>query len=393
MILLTISLCLLLISVIIHLVIKSCFYPTVRFKTKDKTFLITGASSGIGLALACEVIKHGAKRVCIVARNRKQLDEAKTEILSHRIDERQQVFVISCDVTDLEQVKQLVHTLESQGKNKSDDESDSDDGCDEGDKGDDDDKHLLDHVIINQGMAEPGYFLEQDPSCFKRMIDVNYLGGVYLSRLLLPIMMRNKGKNSNRGGSDDDSQHLVFVSSVCGIFPMIGYAGYCPSKYAIRSFAECLRLELDSTNICVQCSVPPDTETPGLARENTTKPPETKILSDVGGLAKPEHIAQSILRGMATGNFLLTEDFLIKALYASVRGLFAQFPLLFVDWLFSCLSFALNPFFRLYMWYVPYKLRAARLERYHQACTAAVTATVTTNAACSVATEPSPKNE
>lgn len=333
-----ISIVALIISVIIHLIYKR-FYPTIKFKSEGKTFFISGGSSGIGKALACEVIKNGAKSVYIIARNKKMLEEARTEIMTHSIHDHQKVFAIPCDVTDLEQVKQLVETLEN----------DPDMKC-----------SSMDHVIINQGMAEPGYFLEQDPLAFKRMIDVNYLGGVYLSRHLLPLMMRDSTNN--------DSKNLVFVSSVCGIFPMIGYAGYCPSKYAIRSFAECLRLELDSTNICVQCSVPPDTETPGLERENITKPPETKVLSDVGGLAKPEAIAQSILRGMKTGNFLLTEDFLIKALYASVRGLFAQFPLLYVDWLFSCLSFALNPFFRLYMWYVPYKMRVARLERYTQAC-------------------------
>lgn len=324
----------------IELLLKILFWRP-RFKVEGKTVFITGGSTGIGKALAIEAIKRGAKVVYIVARNQNVLDEAQEEIQSHAIHSNQRVITISCDVSDLEQVKYMAHILEN----------DPDKKC-----------SSLDFVIINQGISEPGYFLEQDPLMFKKMIDVNYLGGVYVTRYLLPIMMRFRKAN-------DDSKHLVYVSSALGILTMMGFAAYCASKHAIRAFAECMRAELDGTGIIVQCSLPPDTQTPGFEKEMLTKPPETKILSEVAGLAKPADVAKAIFKDMASGGFILSNDFIICVAYSIIRGIAPFYSLLLFDWLVTCLSAAVAPLFRFYFWLVPYRLRKQREQRFLKAIT------------------------
>merc|ERR1711879_1004893 len=69
--------------------------------------------------------------------------------------------------------------------------------------------------------------------------------------------------------------HFCAVSSMAAAVPFIGYAAYAPAKAACRSFLDVLRNEYADTNIQFHVAFPPDTDTPGLATENVTKPYET----------------------------------------------------------------------------------------------------------------------
>jgi 3-dehydrosphinganine reductase len=324
----------LIVSLITYIVQKVAFTP--KFNLKNKTVLITGGSSGIGLELAIEAIKQQAKTIYIVARNKKNLEDAQECILQHRVSENQKVLTISCDVTDIEQVKQVKDLLLNDKELK----------C-----------SSLDFVFINQGNAEPGYFLEQDETLFKRMIDVNYLGGVYMTKALLPIMMLMRETST-------DSKHLIFISSAAGVLPMIGYTAYCPSKFAIRAFAECMQAELDGEDIFVHCALPVDCATPGYAKENETKPPETLKLSEMGGLKQPSSTAKAIWSDIKKGHFIIIDDIGVAFLFGMTKGFAANFTFLHLDWFITCLGSFFAPFLRLYFWYIPYTMRAARRKRF-----------------------------
>ena len=96
---------------------------------------------------------------------------------------------------------------------------------------------------------------------------INLYGARNAIAALLPHMR-------NQGG------HIVNVSSIAGLIGVFGYTDYCASKFGLIGFSEALRSELDSQGIMVSVLCPPDTDTPGLAEENLTKPPETLAVSE-----------------------------------------------------------------------------------------------------------------
>jgi len=97
--------------------------------------------------------------------------------------------------------------------------------------------------------------------------------------------------------------HIINVSSMLGYFGIMGYATYCPSKYAIVGLSEVLRHELKPYNINVSILYPADTDTPGLEKENQSKPDECKALSESAGLLSPEQISDALIKGILKGKY------------------------------------------------------------------------------------------
>lgn len=107
-----------------------------------------------------------------------------------------------------------------------------------------------DLVVACAGLSHPGFFDEVDVSVFRYFIldfskkkqnnkigfsdemSLNYFGCVNLAKAVLPAMKQQRGGR------------IVFVSSVLALMAFIGYSPYCPTKYAIRGFADTLRNEL-----------------------------------------------------------------------------------------------------------------------------------------------------
>lgn len=96
---------------------------------------------------------------------------------------------------------------------------------------------------------------------------------------------------------------IVFVSSQAGQLGLFGYTAYSSSKFAIRGLAEALQMEVKPYNVYVTVAYPPDTDTPGLAEENKTKPLETRLISETTSICKPEQVAKQIVKDAIQGNF------------------------------------------------------------------------------------------
>jgi 3-dehydrosphinganine reductase len=228
--------------------------------------LITGGSSGIGLACARLAVGRGA-RVSLVARRPDVLDEAAGSVRSPGA----QVAVAAADVADDAQVGAAVAALT-------------------------DALGPVDIAICSAGQTRPGYFEELDAGWFRQLMDVNYFGTVNVVRAVAPSMIER------RHGS------IVGVSSAAGLVGVYGYSAYCPTKFAVRGFLETLRAELAPYAIHVGCSFPPDTDTPQLADEEQYKPRETKAIS---GTIKPlpaERVARNILDGIEKERFAIIPD-------------------------------------------------------------------------------------
>jgi 3-dehydrosphinganine reductase len=240
--------------------------------------LITGGSSGIGLATARVAIDRGS-RVSLVARRPDLLDSAATSMRAAGGT----VVVAAADVVDAAQVDTAVSALT-------------------------DALGPVDIAICSAGQARPGYFQELDPELFRTMMDVNYFGTVNVARAVVPSMIER------RAGS------FVGVSSAAGLVGVFGYTAYAPTKFAVRGFLESLRAELLPYGIHVGCSFPPDTDTPQLADEEQYKPKETRAIS---GTIKPlsaERVAKSIVEGIEKERFAIITDNATRAL-AKLTGL------------------------------------------------------------------------
>ena len=167
-------------------------------------------------------------------------------------------------------------------------------------------------MINSAGIAYPGKFVDLDPKIFKNVMDVNYLGTVFLTKLILPGMIEK-----NQG-------YIVNISSLAALIGIYGYTAYAPTKYAVRGFSRCLRSEVMPHGINVSVVFPPDTDTPQLAFEHTIIPDITKKINQTGSIMKPEKVAQVIIQGMQKKKFSIIPGIEGKLLYvfASIFGRF-----------------------------------------------------------------------
>jgi len=131
-------------------------------------------------------------------------------------------------------------------------------------------------------------------------------------------------------GSDDQNDcHIIFTGSTVSFCSFIGYSSYSPTKYAVRALAETLENEFLGYNIHFHLACPSDTQTPGFNAENSTKPMETKKISDAGKVYDSGSVARSIVGGVCNGDFYLYHDYLTGLVIHGCVGLGPKkYPLL-----------------------------------------------------------------
>lgn len=179
----------------------------------NKVVIITGASSGIGRALAFEFVKLGAK-VSLGARRIELLQELKTEIINNGGI----ALITKTDVSKEEDCKSLVQqTIDNYGR--------------------------IDLLINNAGISMRAMFIDTEIEVLKRLMDVNFWGTVHCTKYALPYILRNSGV-------------VVGVSSVAGFHGLPGRTGYSASKFAMHGFLESIRIEYLKTDLHVMVIAP-----------------------------------------------------------------------------------------------------------------------------------------
>jgi dehydrogenase/reductase SDR family member 7B len=180
---------------------------------KNQVVIITGASSGIGKALAFEFGRQGAI-VIITGRNQSKLNEAAAELLAANI----QKHAIVCDSSSEEQTRKMIQEVVDRfGR--------------------------IDLLINNAGISMRSMFETVDLQVLKQVMDINFWGAVYATHAALPYLKQSKGG-------------IIGISSIAGYRGLPVRTGYSASKFAMNGFLEALRTELIGTGVHVLTACP-----------------------------------------------------------------------------------------------------------------------------------------
>jgi NADP-dependent 3-hydroxy acid dehydrogenase YdfG len=180
----------------------------------NKVAIVTGASSGIGRATAVALARKGAS-VALAARRGDMLSELAEELNS----QGKKAIVVPTDVTQRERVEQMVRVvLDLWGR--------------------------VDILISNAGEYIQAPIIDLEPAAIQRSFDVNFFGGVYCVKSVLPYMIHQK------------SGYIVFITSMDGKIGLPHDAPYVSAKFALTGFCEVLRQEVKDSGISVTNVMP-----------------------------------------------------------------------------------------------------------------------------------------
>ena len=228
---------------------------------RDKTALVTGASSGIGRLLAVRLAREGARAVALVARRDAQLAEVAREV--EALGAR--ALALPCDVADRAAVLATASTaLAELGS--------------------------VDLLVNNAGYGHHRRFLEWDLDDIERMLQVNFLGSIYWTKALLPQMVK-------RGQG-----WIVFVASVAGKLAVPEESAYAASKFAMVGFAEALSMEIEDAGVHVLTVCPGTVRTDFFDEEALRRmPPVSRRM-----MIEPGVLVDAILQALARGKREIT---------------------------------------------------------------------------------------
>jgi 3-oxoacyl-[acyl-carrier protein] reductase len=222
---------------------------------KGQTAIVTGATAGIGKAIALKLASHGA-RVAVIGTNAARGDEVVSEINSKYPENKAEFYAV--DVANHEDSKEVVKKIvESFGK--------------------------VDILVNNAGITRDQLLMKMNEDDWDKVMEVNVKSCYNFCYALVRPMMKA------RGGK------IVNISSVIGLTGNAGQVNYAASKAAIIGFTKALAKELAPRNICVNCIAPGFIETP--MTDVMTEDQKKIILAAIplGTMGKPDDIANAVL--------------------------------------------------------------------------------------------------
>jgi short-subunit dehydrogenase len=221
-----------------------------------KVVIVTGASSGIGLACVREFSMRGFK-VVMAARTFEKLINIENEIKAYNPD----ILAVKVDVSQENECKELVDaTIKRFGK--------------------------IDVLVNNAGISMRALFKDLDLAVLHSLMNTNFWGTVYCTKYALPYILAQKGS-------------IVGVSSIAGFMGLPGRTGYSASKFAMHGFLETIRVEHLKQNLHVMIVAPGFTSSNirknALAADGSA---QGETPRDENSMMQPEDVAKEIYRGV-----------------------------------------------------------------------------------------------
>jgi NAD(P)-dependent dehydrogenase (short-subunit alcohol dehydrogenase family) len=237
---------------------------------QNQVVIVTGASRGIGRAIALLFAQQGA-RVVLAARNKRELEKVARQIGLPK----GQALVIPCDVTRENQVKNLIKkTLQKYRR--------------------------IDILINNAGLGIHKPIIEFTSQDWDITLDTNLKGPFLCTREVLPVMIKQK------------SGQIINIGSLAGKNPIANLAAYCASKFGLIGFSESVGLEVRNHNIKLNLLLPGTVDTFFGKRKPRAKPgqhPENALTA--------EEVAEACL-------FLATQEPLAWTSQMNIRPLIVR---------------------------------------------------------------------
>jgi dehydrogenase/reductase SDR family protein 7B len=236
---------------------------------KGKTVWITGATSGIGKALAIKLASLGANLI-LSSRREKELEEVKTKCDT-------ECLILKLDLENSTNFSEKVEKVISKF-------------------------NRIDLLINNAGISQRSMAFETSLEVDRKLMEINYFGTVALTKAVLPVMQKQK------------NGHIVTVSSSSGKFGFFLRSSYSASKFAQVGFFETLRLEEEKNNISVSIVFPFLVKT-NISINAVNKDGDIKIEKDplIENGISTEKCAQDIINGIMDNK---------KEIYSGGKGSF-----------------------------------------------------------------------
>lgn len=245
---------------------------------RDKVVIITGASSGIGEAVARKFASHGSK-VMMAARSEDRLASIVNELREQKLE----ASYLKTDVSREEECRTLIEkTVEKYG--------------------------AINILVNNAGISMRACFDDVDLKVLHTLMDVNFWGTVYCTKYALPYLLAGKGS-------------VIGVSSIAGFHGLPGRTGYSASKFAVHGFLETIRIENLKKGLHVMIIAPGFTATEirkhallADGREQGISPKDEK------NLMTSEYVAKWVLKGIRKKkrNKILTWEGRLTALFQRI---------------------------------------------------------------------------
>jgi len=256
---------------------------------KGKTVLVTGASSGMGAAIAKEMALAGAGELLLLARNENELKKVAAEIASFGGKAR----IFPVDLSNPDQVTAIAERIEREA--------------------------IVPDIIVNNAGGGQWKFLDDtSPKEIQEMMAVPYFATAWLTRAFLPAM---RGRNSG---------HIVNISSVGSRFVWPGATAYIAARWAIRGLTQALRADLHDYRIGVTLYESAEVETPYWLHNPSSRERIPKIANMIIPALKPEEVGKAVVAGVRANRRLIVIPFMMKLIYVG----HALFPWL-VQWLMT----------------------------------------------------------
>jgi 3-dehydrosphinganine reductase len=249
-----------------------------RTEYEGLRIVVTGGSSGLGLALAEAFVRRGAS-VALVARDAGRLDEAARAASAVRPGAVVRGY--SLDVT------------RSDGLGAGFDRIAEDLGG-------------IDLLVSSAGILIEGYFQCLRDQDFRAVMDVNFFGAVNAARAALPHLERSRGR-------------ILNVASMAALTGVFGYAAYCASKHALLGVSDVMRVELAPRGVRVQVACPGEFQSPMVEALDRTRTPENREHTLTIPKTTVDVVVKDVLRGLDSGRFVIIPGFLTRLVAFGIR--------------------------------------------------------------------------
>ena len=240
----------------------------------DRVVLITGASRGLGVAMARRFAREGS-RLALAARSGSDLEKVKGELEEHGA----KALAVPADVSDLESLRAMLKEVESA-------------------------LGPVDVLVNNAGIEEVFDFEKVTPERIEQIVQVNLTGTLWLTRLVLPSMIERR------------AGHICNISSLGGVTPYPHNAVYAATKHGLVGLSRSLRMELEEHGVEVSVICP------GFVEGGMFLEWGRPALKSAGSVT-PEDVAVAVVRAVREnkGEIIVT-----KGLGKMARATFATAP-------------------------------------------------------------------